>query len=79
MPLLTTYTIVRTPVPALHTQINLFESFLEAQSFVREHPEMIQDEIEAENVNQAETIAWHEYAMLKDEYFNALYPPAEAA
>ena len=67
-----TYTTFRNPCVDPAANIVVFESFLEAQNFAQEHPELIELEIEAESIADARQHAYWDHRDTRDGYLATL-------
>lgn len=68
-----TYTTFRNPCTEQRADITVLASFIEARMFAREHPELIEAELEAESREEAYAMAYEDYMAARDEYLEALY------
>ncbi len=71
--ILTTYVLFRQPAGCRSCSFALFDSFLEARAYARLHPEMMEEEIEAESMLQAQVIASYLVNEQRRAYHSELY------
>jgi hypothetical protein len=67
-----TYTTFRNPCVDPAANIVVFESFLQAHNFAREHPELIELEIEADSIAEARQRIYWDHRDTRDEYLATL-------
>jgi hypothetical protein len=68
-----TFTTFRNPCTARDPAITVLASFIEARQFALEHPQLIEDEVEAESADAARGFAQEDFLAARESYLEALY------